>query len=188
MIKANVEIFLEHIEEIFGTDYKISKFDAKDNGKPIYLFTYKDIPEKGMQTFITYGLSEGEHPEWLGGKPELILSLEASDPTWGEAIAYLASERRGIKRFSYGDFFTFEEPISVESKMSGFLVFSPSILDKDSIEIQTNGRSIFLTGMYPIYIEEVELIQEVGIKQFWFTPGFDLYKVDRINLALKENL
>jgi len=42
--------------------------------------------------------------------------------------------------------------------------------------------------MCPIYIEEIQLIQEVGIKQFWFTPGFDLFKVERINLTIKDNL
>lgn len=129
---SNAEIFLERIEEIFGTDYTILRFDARDNGTPIHLFCYKDIPEVGMKTCITYGLSKGNHPEWIGSKPELILSIETSDPAWGKAIAYLASERRGIKRFSYGDLFTFEEPISDESRLLGFFVFSPSILDKET--------------------------------------------------------
>ncbi|NBD26900.1 suppressor of fused domain protein [Paenibacillus glycinis] len=185
-MKRNVEIFLEHIEAIFDNDYKINKFDAIDGGSPIHLFSYKDIPEVGMTTFITYGLSEGNHTEWVGGKPELILSLESVDSAWGNAIAYLVSERRGIKRFSYGDLFTFTDPISLESRMSGFVVFSPAILDKETIKIDTNDKPIFLTGMYPIYIEEAQLINEVGLKQFWFTPGFDLYKVNRKNLGLKD--
>lgn len=66
---SNAEIFLERIEEIFGTDYTILRFDARDNGTPIHLFCYKDI---GMMTSITYGLSEGNHSEWVGSKPELI--------------------------------------------------------------------------------------------------------------------
>jgi hypothetical protein len=184
-MKRNVERFLEHIESIFGIDYTIKRFEATDGGPPIHLFTYKGIPEEEMTTMITYGLSEGNHPEWIGGKPELILSLETSDPAWGMALGYLVSERREIKRFSYGDKFTFTEPISVESEMAGFFVFSPSILDKEAKEIKTGEKSIFLTGMYPIYLEEALLIEEKGLKEFWFTPGYDLYKVDRKNLGLE---
>lgn len=154
-MKRNIELFLEHIEATFGDDYQIKRVNSIDDGSPIH----------------------------LGGKPELILSLETNDPSWGFAIAYLAAERRGIKRFSFGDLFTFDEPISQECDMIGFFVFSPSIIDSDTSRIETNGKPIFLTGMYPIYRDEIELYNEIGLKEFWFTEGFDLYNVKRKNLA-----
>ncbi|WP_240421194.1 suppressor of fused domain protein [Paenibacillus periandrae] len=186
-MKANVDYFIVHIEEVFGTDYKIHKFNAKDEGKPIYLFIFRGIPEVGMITFITFGLSEGQHPEWISGKPELILSLETNDETWGHSIAWLAAELRGIKPFSYGDKFTFGEPICEGTSMIGYFVFSPSILDKDIKKIETTNLPIFLTGMYPIYKEEVELINEIGLKEFWFSNGFDLYNPKRVNITLNAN-
>ncbi|MGO4179853.1 suppressor of fused domain protein [Paenibacillus sp. TAF43_2] len=184
-MKKNVEIFLEHIEATFGDEYQIKRINSIDDGSPINLFIYNDLPEKGMMTFITYGLSEADHSEWVGGKPELILSLETNDPSWGFAIAHLVAERRGIKRFSFGDLFIFDEPVSEESDMVGFFAFAPSIIDNVTSRIETTDKPIFLTGMYPIYREEIELYNEVGLQEFWFTEGFDLYNVKRKNLAFK---
>ncbi|KRF13681.1 suppressor of fused domain protein [Paenibacillus sp. Soil787] len=179
----NVELFLNHIEEVFGDNYQIKRIESKDGGTPVHLFIYRDLPETGLMTFITYGLSEVDHSEWINGKPELILTLETSDLSWGYAIAGLVAERRGIKRFSYGDLFTSDEPISDDSEMVGFFVFSPSGLDKESQKIVTEGKPIFLAGMYPIYREEVQLYNLIGLKEFWFTEGFELYNPRRKNLA-----
>jgi hypothetical protein len=80
----------------------------------------------------------------------------------GYAIAHLAAERRDIKRFSYGDLFTSDEPISQESDMIGFFVFSPSIIDRQTAKIDTTDKPIFLTGMYPIYREEIKLYNSIS--------------------------
>lgn len=51
-MKNNAEIYLEHIEEIFGEDYIIRKIDASDEKTPIHIFEFHDLPEEGMTTFI----------------------------------------------------------------------------------------------------------------------------------------
>lgn len=48
-------------------------------------------------TSITYGLSEANHPNWKNGKPEIILTLETQDESWGLATAYFASQFKGEK-------------------------------------------------------------------------------------------
>ncbi|SDE44330.1 Suppressor of fused protein (SUFU) [Paenibacillus sp. UNCCL117] len=187
-MKSNAELYLEHIEHVFGEGYTIRKVEAVDGGPPVHVFIYKDLPEEGMMTFITYGLSEGDHPDWRVGKPELILTLETGDEAWGFAAAYLAAQLRGIKRFSYGDLFTWGEPISGESGMSGFFVFAPAIIDRERQKVELPVKPVNLVGLYPVYREEIDLIQTIGLEKFWHLDGFELYNVNRKNLALEAEI
>ena len=44
----NHEIFLKHIENIFGPAETIKKHDCPRGGIPVSVFIYRDIPDKGM--------------------------------------------------------------------------------------------------------------------------------------------
>lgn len=68
--------------------------------------------------------------------------------------------------------------------MTGFFLFAPAILTPESSKIELIDRTIILTGMYPIYKEETELLQKIGLDAFWHLDGFDLYDVKRKNLGL----
>lgn len=183
-MKSNGEIYLEKIEDLFGEADVINKVDCPDGGKPIYIFTYFNLPEEGLTTFVTYGLSEGNHPDWKNGKPELIVTLETEDEDWGFAAGFFASAYRGEKAFSYSSLYTTDSPLSEESDMIGFFVFTPAILDPEEFTIQMPDKPIYLKGLYPIYKEEVELYQSIGLEAFWHLEDFDLFDVKRKNLAL----
>ncbi|MBO1627422.1 suppressor of fused domain protein [Bacillus arachidis] len=182
-MRSNAEAFIDRLEELFGEVDVIKKINTKNGDIPIHVFFYRDLPEEGMMTSITYGLSEANHPNWKNGKPEIILTLETQDESWGLATAYFASQFKGEKNFSYGSLFTLDTPISKESEMVGFFVFAPSILSKEYSEIKTPEGSIHLVGMYPIYSEEIKLYQTIGLEQFWRREGFDLYNVKRKKLV-----
>lgn len=186
IVKSTAEIYLDTLTERFGREDTIKRIEATDNGPAIHVFYYYDLPEKGCLTSITYGLSIVDFPEWKYGRPELIVSLDTQDESWGLASAYFASQFRGAKRFSYGDLFTTDSPISEESEMAGYFLFTPSFLSKEEYTIELPDYKVFLSGMYPLYKEEVNLYNKIGLKDFWHLDGFDMYNVNRINLAKEK--
>lgn len=182
---SDAEIFLERLTELFGQENAIHKVEPLvDGGRPVFIFFYENLPEDGTLTAITYGLSESNHPDWKIGRPELIVSLDTEDKSWGMAAGFFASEYQGRKPFCYGDLFTLDAPISDESSMVGYFVFAPSFLTQQQATIALPNKTVHLAGMYPIYEEEIELYKKIGLEKFWKSDGFDMYDVKRRNLGL----
>ncbi len=180
--KTPVEKYLAHLDRIFQTEpeYFIEKSE-KDGIAGVTTMVYKDIPEKGMITGITYGLSLGNHPDWKFGRPELIITVDSKDISFAQVAGFLANKLRENCPFSYSNTINFREKISDKSEMDAFLVFTPSILDKkdfSNIDIGLNYK-INIAGLYPIYSSEMEFIEKNGLETFWKHPNFDLYNVNR---------
>ncbi|BDD01444.1 suppressor of fused domain protein [Persicobacter psychrovividus] len=180
--KTPVEKYMAHLDRIFQTEPEYYKEESKTDGIPgVTSIVYKDIPEKGMITGITYGLSLGNHPDWKFGRPELIVTVGSKDASWAQVAGYLANNLRGDCPFSYSNTINFREKISEESEMDAFLVFAPSILDKKdfaNIDVGLNYK-INIAGLYPIYASEMEYIEKNGLEKFWKNPNFDMYNVNR---------
>ncbi len=180
--KTPVEKFMAHLDRIFQTEPEYYKEESEIDGiAGVTSIVYKDIPEKGMITGITYGLSLVNHPEWKFGRPELIITVDSKDASWAQVAGYLANSLRGDCPFSYSNTINFREKISDESEMDAFLVFAPSILDKKdfaNIDIGLNYK-INIAGLYPIYASEMEYIEKNGLEKFWKHPNFDMYNVNR---------
>ena len=75
----NHEIFLNRIELLFGGAKTIKKHECPRGGPVVSVFVYPGIPEPGMITGVTYGLSCFSHPEWTRSRPEMIISMETED-------------------------------------------------------------------------------------------------------------
>ena len=118
----NHEIFLKHLDEVLGPAEVIRKHDCPRGGVPVWVFTYRDIPDAGMITGVTYGLSAYPHREWTVCRPEMIISIETEDQMWAWVAAYFCAEFRGEKRFRYGDVFTTADPLASDTKMDGVLI------------------------------------------------------------------
>ena len=180
--KTPVQKFMAHLDRIFQTEPEYYKEESEIDGiAGVTSIVYKDIPEKGMITGITYGLSLVNHPEWKFGRPELIITVDSKDASWAQVAGYLANSLRGDCPFSYSNTINFREKISDESEMDAFLVFAPSILDKKdfaNIDIGLNYK-INIAGLYPIYASEMEYIEKNGLEKFWKHPNFDMYNVKR---------
>ncbi|WP_046287400.1 MULTISPECIES: suppressor of fused domain protein [Zobellia] len=180
--KTPVEQYLAHLDRIFQTEPEFFKGDAHTDGTPgVTNIVYRDVPEKGMITAITYGLSLGNHPDWKLGRPELIITVDSNDTSWTQVAGYVADTLRGNCPFFYGNTINFREKISDESEMDAFLVFAPSILERKdfaNIEIGLDYK-INIAGLYPIYASEMDVIAKNGVQKFWKHPNFDLYNVNR---------
>ena len=173
---------MAHLDRIFQTEPELFKEESKTDGiSGVTSIVYKDIPEKGMITGITYGLSLVEHPDWKLGRPELLISVESNDRSWAQAAGFIAEQLRGDCPFCYSNTINFGEPISNESEMDAFLIFAPSILLQEfylNVEIGLDYK-INIAGLYPIYSTEMKLIDEWGLEKFWQHPDFDNYNVNR---------
>ncbi|WP_192085528.1 suppressor of fused domain protein [Algoriphagus sp. Y33] len=184
--KTPVEKYLAHLDRIFQTEpeFFIEKSE-KDGIAGVTTMVYKDIPEKGMITGVTYGLSLGNNPDWKFGRPELIITVDSKDISFAQVAGFLANKLRENCPFSYSNTINFRESISDESEMDAFLVFTPSILEKkdfSNIDIGLNYK-INIAGLYPIYSSEMEFIEKNGLEAFWKHPNFDLYNVNRKRIA-----
>ena len=174
--------FLLSLEERFGQVDEIKKI-ADDDKPEVIVFYFRNLPEKGSLTAITCGLSNAKHPDWKFGAPELIVTLDTEDTSWGLAAGYFASAFFGEKRFSYGDVFKVDDSLSDESEMNGYFLFAPSFLDHDEAEFKLSERTIHLVGMYPVYNEEIDIYYDVGLERFWKADNFDMYDPKRLRVT-----
>ncbi|MNX87184.1 Suppressor of fused protein (SUFU) [compost metagenome] len=99
---------------------------------------------------------------------------------------YVANHLRGDCPFSYSQTINFGERISEDSEMDAFFVFAPSTLDKeDYLDIDIGlDYKINIAGLYPMYSEELEAYEKMGLEAFWHHPDFDNYSVNRKRIAL----
>ncbi|QQR83995.1 suppressor of fused domain protein [Candidatus Peregrinibacteria bacterium] len=154
---------------------------------PIYLFIFRDTPDEGLTTFVTYGLSEAAHPKWHFGRPELILSVESTNEAWGIALASLVNKFRGEKTFANGSTYQLDIPITDQSAMNGFVIFAPSFLTNSESVFELPYKTVYLSQAYPIYPNESLMIEKLGFESFWSHKEFtDPYNPSRKDVSILE--
>lgn len=178
--------YLAYLMEVFQQEPLIFTNHTFTTGLPsVISFVFKDIPEKGFTSAFTYGLSLFPNENWLKGRPELSISVQSEDINWGIALGKIANFYRDHQSFSYGQAFDGEVQVSKDSEMTSFFIFAPSILDKEyylGIDIGAIYK-INIACLYPIYKEEIEMIHRIGLKDFMHHEGYDMYDVQRVNIA-----
>lgn len=179
MTRSDAEIFLEHLRDIFGNEDAIHQAEASDGGPPVSVFVYRDIPEPGMITGVTFGLSLCDFPAWKYARPEMIVSVNSTNIEWPMAAASFVSGFRGTRKFQYGDVYTTDVPLAADTSMQGFLVFAQSILDDEAVSVQLGNYKVHFSQLYPIYKEEVAVYQKIGLEAFWKHKDFEMYDVQR---------
>lgn len=73
----------------------------------------------------------------------------------------------------------FGVPISDESPMSSFLVFACTMLEYDDAKVVLSDRTVHLSQVYPIHVEEIPLIKKIGAEKFHTELGIDFFDVRR---------
>ncbi|HYD51455.1 MAG TPA: suppressor of fused domain protein [Gemmatimonadaceae bacterium] len=177
---------MAHLDRLSGgVEPRFFPVDQPAGTSPkITSIVYRDLPEPGMLTGLTYGLSLAHHREWKLGRPELCISVRSDDERWAFAIAQLANALIHDCPFTYGDTINFGEPIAGDTTMTAFIVFAPAVLDRaDFLNVlgAPHGAGpqdvINITGMYPIHDSERRFIHAHGLEDFWrldwdpFDPG-----------------
>ncbi|HEY9470007.1 MAG TPA: suppressor of fused domain protein [Propionibacteriaceae bacterium] len=169
--RSRVERFLAHLDDLSGgVEPAFLPVPSTHRGlRQLTVMSYTDLPEPGMLTAITYGLSLAQHPQWTAGKPELCISVESTDQLWAQAVGYIAEKLRGVCPFCYGDTLNFGEQIAPESAMTAFVVFAPAVLPVESyLRIDVgDDLPITIAGFYPIHDSELSFIHDKGSEEFW---------------------
>jgi hypothetical protein len=178
-MKKRIETYLQHIEGICGDSGQFFKISEADEPRLVAVVAYSDVPEEGCITAFSYGLSTTEHPEWVAGRPELVISVDSKDMAWAVALGEVVRNGRDRCLFSYGDIVNFGEKISDESDMTHFLVFACTVLDAADISVELSDGVVNLSQLYPIHASEVELIKKIGAERFVMSLDTDLFNVRR---------
>jgi hypothetical protein len=179
--RTRVERFLAHLDALSGgVEPQFWPMESSHPGhKGLTAIGYRDLPEKGLLTGITYGLSLARQDEWRLGRPELSVCVRSQDPKWALSIAYLAESLRHDCPFSYGNTINFGEPIADDTRLDGFVVFASLVVGPDDSKVDVgDDLPINIVGMYPTYQSERRFIAEKGLEAFW-RLDWDPYDVNR---------
>jgi len=180
--RRRADNFLAHLDGVSGG--REPRFLPVQSTKPgianLTVMVYDHVPEPGMTTGITYGLSIVDHPLWRLARPELCLTVATMDDVWMYAAGEVAERLRGECPFVYGSTVDVGEPFTPETDMRTFLVFAPSVLDRadyESVELGEDDH-VSIVGIYPIHESERRFIVDHGLEDFWIL-GWDMYDVAR---------
>jgi hypothetical protein len=170
-VSSRFERFMAHLDAVSGgLEPAFHPIESTHDGlPPVHVIVYRDVPEPGTLTAITYGVSLADHAEWRLGKPELCLAIDSDDEAWALAAGHLAEQLRGTAPFRYGDTINFHDRPSPETDMTAFVVFTPAVLERDAfLDIDVGDTlPIHISGLYPIHDDERRYIHEHGLEAFW---------------------
>ena len=166
------ERYVAHLDTLTGGGVESSLHVSKNPTDPTSLgvtaIAYPGYPEPGLLTVFTYGLSMKAHPAWREAKPELCLMIGSQDLAWAEAVAFVAEFYGGNCPFEYANVLGYKGRIAGDTSMSAFLVFAPVVLPEQQYTgIDVGGPlPVNLVGLYPIYENEREFIENKGLAEF----------------------
>jgi hypothetical protein len=179
---TRAEAFLTHLNGVSGgREPRLLKVEStRPDAEDVYVITFDDVPEPGMTTGITYGVSVVDHAFWQGARPELCLTVHSDDDAWMWALGQIGEKLRGECPFAFGSTVDIGGPIAGGTDMTSLVVFAPAVLDREDyvdIEVGDSDR-ITIVGVYPIHAAERRFIVDHGLEQFW-QLGWDAYDVTR---------
>lgn len=174
-------IFQEYktsLDALVGEEGRYLQVKAEEQ-TPFWIVAYDSVPQYGSVTAFTFGISSIPHTSWKFGVPELVISIDSSDENWLSSLGALACSIRGKCPFSLGNVLRFGLPLSVESVMSAYFLFWPTILEKDQQRLKIADRTINFIQAYPIYESEVDIIAKIGSERFFMLDGVDFSDISR---------
>ena len=150
----------------------------------VFIASYHNHPEPGLHTIFSYGLSEASHTEWTAYRPELCLTVESDHIDWALALADLVDWNRETSPFLPASLFHLGRNLGPETAMDSILIYNPAIAREQELTTFTiDDRTISVLAAYPIYHEEVGLLQHIGINKFVELPEYGLFSISRPDLS-----
>ncbi|HKW73726.1 MAG TPA: suppressor of fused domain protein [Candidatus Dormibacteraeota bacterium] len=183
-MKSRAERYLDRIVELAGgREPRINPIETSRpevHLPPVVALSFQDMPEPGLISGFTYGLSLARHPLWQFGRPELAITVFSKDVGWPISIALMADRLRGECPFEFGNTINVGETITDETHLAAFAIFAPPFPDNpDDCKIDVGDDvPVILTGCYPIHRTEMDFIERNGLEAFW-KLDWDAYDVQR---------
>lgn len=181
MAKPPHKSYLDFLRKSFGRYDVVLKHDCPRGGREVSVYVFRNCPEPGMITGVTYGLSTEAVPGADPGhsRPELMISVESTDTMWAWNAAFFAAEYRGLRTFSTGEMYFADEPLAGDTLMDGLLAYAPTILPGEKAWVKTPTGVIQFMQMYPIFRSELVVYERYGLPALWNHPGFEIYNPKR---------
>jgi len=179
-----VEKYLAHLDKIFKAEPGFLKHSKEGEFPPFHSFTYKDIPQAGMVTGFTCGVSLVEQPDGGNVRPELMICVDTEDDIWVLALSDIGHQHRGEYYFKPGDTINFNAKISEESEMTSFFVWHQNVIREDHELVCLPDWHIRFLQLFPVHDDERILIHEHG-PEWLFELVDDPCDVKRTSVAHK---
>ncbi len=183
-MRETVEKYFDHLDSIFKIEPRFFKHSKDGEFPPFHSLTYRDIPEKGMVTGFTSGVSFVDQPGDGDVRPELMVCVDTEDDLWVLALADIGYQHRGEYYFQPGDTINFNAKITEESEMSSFFVWYQSVIREDHEIICLPDWHVKLLQLFPVHDDERVLIHEHG-PDWLFELVEDPYDIRRASVAHK---
>ena len=161
-----IEQYLDAIERLTGQS-AAEFFQIKAAPGGVYVAHFKNVPTQGYSTAFSCGLSTRHHRNWVYAKPELLISVNSLDDSWGLAMGDIIVRSSPDWTFSYGTIVRFGEQISSESEMTDFGIYKNCLYSETASLLQLESERIHLTQLYPIYANEHATIRKKGFEGFF---------------------
>ena len=157
------QTFLDVLVDVAGREPEYFPIgEVANNGPKINTAYWHDLPEKGLLTGFTIGLSA--HARWRHRRvrPELMISVESSDRAWIMAMGYVAMQAANTFSFDVDETIDFRAQIASDSAMSAFLITSQMMLPESYDVIPGRYVDVALRQLTPLYAEELRGIRAHG--------------------------
>ncbi len=189
---SSFTVFYNQVEYLLQSN-SLVYYGTAEYHRPIIRVMTTYYPTRDFETVFTYGLSSAKRKEWAEARPELVLCLDSTDRDWTVMLADAAWVLRGQQPTpplpSIVDFetslgrltgFDYNHPDLVQeaSAMTAFLVASPRLFSPE-LRFELPDRELQLWQTYPIYPEEISVIQQAGAECFLDHLGDAVYSVRR---------
>ena len=181
-MKTVRERYLAAVADLAGGPGTVHEI-AEPEEDPVSVVVYEDMPEDGLLTAFSYGLSTAVHPEWVLGKPELMISVASRDIAWALCMGEIIRNARADALFEYGSVLQFGETIEDGCPMTSFLVFASNLLNAEQQGVALGKTRINLAQLYPIHESEGDLVLEIGAQRFFFELGIEFENLKRPPVA-----
>ena len=126
---------------------------------------WERLPAPDLNTYFTVGLSKLPFQHASPERPELLLSVQSRDISWGLAMGFVANQAGDSFTFPTGETIDFKAKISPDSEMSGFLIVPQMVFPEEFNVFDTGPFAIRLMQLLPLYASELRAIRILG-------PGF----------------
>jgi len=166
-MKEIAEKYLDHLKKIFKVEPKYFKYSEDGEYPPFHLLTYDDIPEFGLRTGITSGVSFVPPIDGGNIRKELLICVQSNDPSWHLAMADIGYQHRETWKFEPGDVINHHGKISDESEMTSFLVWYQGVIREDHETVCLSEWHTTIMGLFPIHDDERILIAKHGTDWFF---------------------
>lgn len=178
--------FIKHHNKVFRQKASIQKMklESSEESTVSYLL-YRQFPEPGCTTMVTYAFSESERPPGMHAH-EFILSIDSTHSDWISSALHASTLLHQNGRVEMGSFITLSKPIAPDTEMNTLYAAPPPFMSDKQTFLELNNGSVRLFGLYPLYEQETYLLQRFGCQKLLDLDSYDCFNPMRDSVTEQD--